>query len=141
MHVHAEIEVCFLKSSGVVRDRRVVFAVTQYDHSYDDQKELNTLQVREHIKKWLPVTWQNVFSEDIVTVSGQWALLARQLKKDPENVQCLRRARRCLSRYMECQACGEDQNYNADEEVSLMQAGQVAAELEKASNITQLEAR
>jgi len=75
-----------LLSTDFSRDQRIVFAVTRYDQYYsgnkDDEVEMEEIQemVQEHLKK-IEI---DVSLEQIVPVSGLWALTAWQLMTNPE---------------------------------------------------------
>lgn len=125
-------------STDFSRDKRIVFAVTRYDQYYSGNKgeEVEMKTIQESVRRHLKEIEIDVSLEQIVPVSGLWALTARQLVRttNPER-SVSRRARRFLETLMDFKAggescCDDDLNDSA-----------VAMELEKASNIAELETR
>ena len=83
----------------------------------------------------------DITEDQIIPVSGKWALTARMLKKDPSNDTYLKDARRALTDYREFQACGQDYRSSSLSDVQQMDAEAIADSLEEASNIAALESR
>ena len=145
LHVHCYPPVFFLVTAAAfVTGGRIVFAVTQYDSCYTefDDEEPTLSETKHHVKKGLMSLEPkfDVSLDDIVPVSGKWALLARQLLANPQNTTHLKNSQRCLTRYMERQPHGEGEE-NIQKQVSDMDAQNIARELERASNISFLEER
>jgi putative protein kinase ArgK-like GTPase of G3E family len=125
--------------------RRIVIAVTQHDHYYTgkQEEELSAIATRNHVHEGLLELGYTVPREQIVIVSGEWALMARELAKNPADRALFQRARKFLTFYKDVQAKGKkgNEDYDAFEEVGKMDAAAIARELEEASNIEDLEAR
>ncbi|CAI8025755.1 hypothetical protein GBAR_LOCUS14856 [Geodia barretti] len=124
--------------------RRIVIAVTQHDHYYTGKQdeELSADTTQDHVHEGLQQLGYMVPREQIVVVSGEWALMARELAKNPGNRELFQRARKFLTFYKDTQAKGDGkEDYDAFEEVAGMNVETVARELEEASNIKDLEAR
>ena len=83
----------------------------------------------------------DISEDQIIPVSGKWALTARMLKKNPSNDTHLKAARRALADYQEFQACGQDYQSSNPPDVQQMDAEAIADALEEASNIGALESR
>ena len=127
-------------TAAFVSGGRIVFAVTKFDSSYTGYGAEPTLpETKQHVKKGLMKLGFDVDVDDIVPVSGQWALLARQLQPD-----CQERELKCAQTYLiafkEKQPRGEGED-NIDEQVHSMGVQNLAKELERASSILILEER
>lgn len=123
---------------GASTNQRIVFAVTKYDQYYEgeEDEEITMGDVQQSVKEHLRQKFEIfVQCEQIVPVCGQWALKARQLKKNCHDDGLSRKARRILQAFMDRNACGE--NFRIDD----LDALNVAIQLERASNIVQLEER
>ena len=117
-----------------------MFAVTKFDSSYVGYGEEPTLsKTKQHVKEGLMRLGFDVPLDDIVPVSGQWALLSRQLQPDSpqRDIRC---AQAYLIAFKEKQPHGEGEG-SIDEQVHSMELQNVAKELERASNILILEER
>ena len=124
--------------AGFSTNQRIVFAVTKYDQYYDGNKdeEFTMGEVQELVKEHLRQKFEiNVQCEQIVPVCGQWALKARQLKKNCDDDGLCTKARQFLQAFMDRNACGENIC------VEKLDPQSVATQLETASNIAQLEKR
>lgn len=124
--------------AGFSTNQRIVFAVTKYDQYYsgEEGEEITVSEVQQSVKEHLRENFEvNVECEQIVPVCGQWALKARQLKKNCHDDDLSGKARQSLQFFMSRNACGE--NFCIDE----LDAMSVAIQLERASNIAQLEER
>ena len=127
-------------SAAFVTGGRIVFAVTKFDSSYTGYGEEPTLfQTQQHVKEGLIRLGFDVPLDDIVPLSGQWALLARQLQPDsqPRELRC---AQGYLIAFKGKQPHGEGED-SIDVQVHSMELRNMAKELEKASNILILEER
>lgn len=127
-------------SAAFVTGGRIVFAVTKFDSCYTGYGEEPTLfQAKRHVKKGLMNLGFDVPLDDIVLVSGQWALLARQLQPD-----CQERELKCAQTYLIAfkgkQPHGEGED-GIDKQVHSMGVQNLAKELERASSILILEER
>lgn len=121
-----------------------MFAVTKFDNYYtgSDVEELSHVKTQEYVRAGLLALEFDVPLESIVPVSGKWALWARQLLGDPQqSMHLLKNARRSLTYCKEKEARGEGESIDCDEEVRKMEARGVAKELQKASQILDLEKR
>jgi GTPase SAR1 family protein len=133
-----------LLDRAVSSDRRLIIAVTQHDISYTQSSDAEmspseTIQFVSEIFKGL--CHHDITEDQIIPVSGKWALTARMLKKDPSNDTYLKEARRALTDYREFQACGQDHRSSSLSDVQQMDAKAIADALEEASNIAALEFR
>ena len=128
--------------TAMVDDGRLVVAVTHYDQYYSNgsmEEEMGTAEVITYTQDHLQEAGYSLAREQIVPMSGEWALEARQLKADPNNKSLLSKARRHLEDYKDACAHGEDLDIH--HEVEMISAAEVADELEVASNIGKLESR
>ena len=131
-------------STAFITDGRIVFAVTKFDNYYtgSDEEELSSVETQEYVRKGLLELKFDVSLESIVPISGKWALRARQLLGDPQqSMHLLEDARKCLTYCKEKEARGEGESIDYREQVLKMEAGKVATELQKASQILDLEKR
>ena len=127
-------------SAAFVTGGRIVFAVTKFDSSYTGYGEEPTLfATKQYVKKGLMGLGFDVPLDDIVPVSGQWALLARQLQPGSQQRE-LKRAQDSLIAFKGKQPHGEGED-SIDEQVHSMGVQNMAKELERASNILILEER
>ena len=138
--------ICYIAhtSAAFITDGRIVFAVTKFDNYYtgSDEEELSAVDTQEHVREGLLELGFNVSLESIVPISGKWALRARQLQADPQqNMHLLKDARRHLTDCKEKEARGEDESIDCHEQVRRMEPREVATELQKASQILDLEKR
>lgn len=121
-----------------------MFAVTKFDNYYTgiNEKEISPVKTQEYVRDGLLALEFDVPLESIVLVSGKWALLARQLLGDPQqSMKLLKHAQRSLASCKEKEPRGEDESIDCYEEVRKMEAQEVAKELQKASQILDLEKR
>lgn len=126
--------------AAFVTGGRIVFAVTKFDNSYTGYGEEPTLSdTKQHVKEGLVNLGFDVPLDDIVPVSGQWALLARQLHPNSRQ-RDLRRAQGYVIEFKGKQPNGENED-RIDEQVHSMGVQNLAMELERASNILVLEER
>ena len=127
-------------SAAFVTGDRIVFAVTKFDNSYTGHgKEPTLSKTKQYVMKGLMNLGFDVPLDDIVPVSGEWALSARQLQPNPKHRE-LKRAQDSIIAFKESQPHGENED-SIDEQVHSMGVQNLAKELERASNILILEKR
>lgn len=131
-------------STASITGGRIVFAVTKFDSSYKQDDEPTLLETQQYVKMGFMNLGFNVPLDDIIPISGEWALVARQLLVGPKQTGLLRRARKYLTAYKEKEQphgeSGEDEE-SIEDQVRTMEVQNVAEELEHASNISILEER
>ena len=134
--------VIFLIPTAVIEDRRLIIVVTQHDLSYrgvDTSGEMNARQVRSYVQDGLKKSGFEIEVGDIIPVSGEWALTARQLEKARDDRMLLRKARKYLMEHRESQPHRGD--VDLDKEVANLTRADISKELENISRIQILEKR
>ena len=90
----------FLIYLAVSSDERLIIAVTQHDLSYTSRRgEMSPLETITFVSESLKSVGHDIKEDQIVPVSGEWALTARMLKEDSSDDTLVEESQRALIDY------------------------------------------